>query len=49
MNEHAIFFDGTSYFIDDVNTKVDSDTEIVFRSTNFDLCCDKCDDLNNEL
>ena len=38
MEMHAIFFDGTSYFIDDVNLEVDEDTEIVFKSTDFDLC-----------
>lgn len=46
---HAIFFDGTSYFVDDFNSNVDDETKIIFRSSNFDLCVDKCDALNDEL
>ena len=45
---HAIFFDGTSYFVGSVNESVDSDTKIVFRSSNLDLCNEKCDSLNDE-
>ena len=45
---NAVFFDGTSYFVDSVNLTVDSDTEIVFKSNSIDLCKDKCDTLNDE-
>lgn len=45
---HAVFFDGTSYFVESANFQVDSDTEIVFRSSNLDLCDQKCDELNDE-
>lgn len=45
---NAVFFDGTSYFVDNANLAVDSDTVIVFKSNNLDACNDKCDELNDE-
>ena len=45
---NAVFFDGTSYFVGSINESVDSDTKIVFRSSNLDLCDEKCDLLNDE-
>lgn len=45
---NAVFFDGTSYFVDSLNALVDSDTVMVFKSSNIDLCNEKCDKLNDE-
>lgn len=49
-----VVFDGTSHYIvdkyelDDL-LKCDDLVEIVFKSQNFELCCDKVDELNDEL
>jgi hypothetical protein len=50
MNKtHAIFFDGTSYFVDAVDAEVDFDTVAVFKSTDLGLCNSKCDELNEKI
>ena len=46
---HALFFDGTSYFVDSADFSVDSDTEVVKKSNNLDYLSDLCDDLNDKI
>ena len=46
---HAIFFDGTSYFVDNVDLSVDSDTEIIIVSQDLEFCNYKCDELNESI
>ena len=54
MGVHYVLFDGTSYYVTDEQdmlnlTKKDKDIEVVFKSMNFDLACDKADELNEEI
>jgi len=45
---HFVFFDGTSAFIgSDVDAT--AETEVVFKSSDFDECVDFCDDYNDSL
>ena len=51
---HYVIFDGTSYYVTDEQdmlnlTKKDKDIEVVFKSMNFDIACDKADELNELL
>ena len=48
---HYVLFDGTSYYVTDEQdmlylTKKDKYIEVVFKSMNFDIACDKADELN---
>ena len=51
---HYVIFDGTSYFVCDeydmreIISK-DKHAEVVFKSMNFEIACDKADELNDEL
>ena len=54
MKVHYVLFDGTSHYVTDEQdmlnlTKKDKDIEIVFKSMNFDIACDKADELNELL
>ena len=54
MIVYYVLFDGTSYYVTDKQdmlnlTKKDKDIEVVFKSMNFDLACDKADELNEEI
>ena len=51
---HYVIFDGTSYFVYDEHDmretiRKDKDTKVVFKSMNFEIACDKADELNEEL
>ena len=51
---HYVIFDGTSYFVCDEHDmretiRKDKDTKVVFKSMNFEIACDKADELNEEL
>ena len=51
---HYVIFDGTSYFVCDEHDmreiiRKDKDTKVVFKSMNFEIACDKADELNDEL
>ena len=45
---HFVYFDGTSAFVDD-STGMTSETEVVFKSSDFDECCEFCDNYNESL
>ena len=52
--KHYVLFDGTSHYVTDEQdmlnlTKKDKDIEVVFKSMNFDIACDKADELNELL
>ena len=54
MRVHYVLFDGTSHYVTDEQdmlnlTKKDKDIEVVFKSMNFDIACDKADELNELL
>jgi hypothetical protein len=54
MRTHYVIFDGTSnYVVDEQDmreiTRKDKDAKVVFKSMNFDLACDKADELNEEI
>lgn len=44
---HAVFFDGTSYYVDDIKSHQDNDTIIVFNSDNLSRCEETSDKFNN--
>ena len=51
MKVHYVLFDGTSHYVTDEQdmlnlTKKDKDIDVVFKSMNFDIACDKADELN---
>ena len=51
---HYVIFDGSSAYVCDEQdmreiTRKDKDAKVVFKSMNFDLACDKADELNEEL
>ena len=44
---HYVFFDGCSHFVGSLEYDSTEDTEVVFKSSNFELCCSKADELND--
>ena len=51
MKVHYVLFDGSTHYVTDEQdmlslTKKDKDVEVVFKSMNFDIACDKADELN---
>ena len=51
---HYVIFDGTSYFVCDEHDmreiiRKDEHAKVVFKSMNFEIACDKADELNEEL
>lgn len=54
MGVHYVIFDGSSAYVFDEQdmreiTRKDKDAKVVFKSMNFDLACDKADELNEEI
>lgn len=54
MGVQYVIFDGTTHYVVDEQdmreiTRKDKDTKVVFKSMNFDLACDKAEELNDEL
>ena len=54
MKVHYVLFDGSTHYVTDEQdmfslTKKDKDVEVVFKSMNFDIACDKADELNDLL
>lgn len=54
MNVHYVLFDGSTHYVTDEQdmlslTKKDKDIVVVFKSMNFDVACDKADELNDLL
>ncbi len=54
MGTHFVIFDGTSHYVVDEQdmreiTRKDNDAKVVFKSMNFDIACDKADELNEEI
>ena len=54
MIVYYVIFDGTSHYVTDEQdmreiTRKDKDAKVVFKSMNFDLACDKADELNEEI
>jgi hypothetical protein len=45
---HYVFFDGCSHFVGSLEYDSTEDTEVVFKSTDFQKCCDMADDLNDQ-
>jgi hypothetical protein len=45
---HYVLFDGSSAYIGDASD-INEDTEIVFQSTNLDVCESRCDKFNESL
>ncbi len=45
---HYVFFDGCTHFVGSLEYDQTDDTEIVYKSSNFDECCEICDKLNIE-
>ena len=50
---HYVIFDGTSAYVCDEQdmreiTRKDKDAKVVFKSMNFEIACDKADELNEE-
>ena len=46
---HAVFFDGTSFFVDSVNFVCDDDTKLVRKFANFEAACEFADLQNEEM
>jgi hypothetical protein len=46
---HFVYFDGTSYFVDDSNYVCDEDTTIVFQSMSLDKANEWCDRYNESI
>lgn len=44
--DSIVVFDGTSYFVEEKDYLLPDDEEVVFRGT-FELCCEKCEELND--
>ena len=49
QEKHSIYFDGTSYYVSSVTDSLEPDTEVVFTSSNLELCNSKCDSLNESI
>ena len=54
MGTHFVIFDGTSHYVVDEQdmreiTRKDKYAKVVFKSMNFDIACDKADELNEEI
>ena len=54
MKVHYVLFDCSTHYVTDEQdmlslTKKDKDVEVVFKSMNFDIACDKADELNDLL
>lgn len=54
MTTHYVIFDGTTNYVTDKQDALSKvakciNTKVVFKSNNFDLCCDKADELNEDL
>ena len=45
---HYVLFDGSSSFVGSADD-VTSETAVVFKSKDFDECCDFCDDYNDSI
>ena len=53
MGTYYVIFDGSSAYVYEQDmrkiTRKDKDAKVVFKSMNFDLACDKADELNEEI
>ena len=48
MDLHFVLFDGTSAFVGS-SDDITEETEIIFKSKDFEECCEFCDEYNEQV